>query len=141
MWLYVNARKLCINHFEFLNNIKIGHRMKNDESFCPICGTELDENHFAPASFPGIDQAICCNCEENLGLMFTNFKDKPEAKDGYIVPDNSNRLEEITGRSYLENRLIFYQDVLEYRISQGKDANHDVIKQLRVEIDKIKRSI
>jgi len=115
--------------------------MKNDESLCPICGIQLDDNHFAPASFPGIDQEICCNCEENLGLMFTNFKDKPGTDHGYIVPDNSNRLEEITGRSYLEHRLIYYQNVLDYRISEGKDANLDEIEQLKIEINKIKGDI
>ena len=77
----------------------MGHQetplMKNDESLCPICGMQLDDNHFAPTSFPGIDQEICCNCEENLDLMFSNFKDKPGTDRGYIVPDNSNRLEEI----------------------------------------------
>jgi hypothetical protein len=72
--------------------------MKNDKSFCPICSMKLDDNHFAPASFPGIDQVICCNCEENLGLMFTNFEEKPGTDHGYIVPDNSDRLEAITGR-------------------------------------------
>jgi hypothetical protein len=65
-------------------------------------------------------------------------KDKPRIDHGYIVPDNSNRLEEITGRSYLENRLIYFQDVLDNRILGGKDANLDQIEQLRVEIDKIK---
>ena len=115
--------------------------MKNDESLCPICGMQLDDNHFAPASFPGIDEDICCNCGENLGLMFTNFNNKPGTNHSYIVPDNSDRMEEITGRSYLENRLIYYQDVFDNRISEGKDANLDEIKKLRIEIDKIKEGI
>lgn len=112
--------------------------MKKDASACPICGMQLDDNHFAPASFPGIDQQICCNCEENLSLMFANFEEKPGTGSGYIVPDHSDRLEEITGRAYLENRLIYYQDVLVSRLSEGKDANPDEIKRLKVEIDKIK---
>lgn len=115
--------------------------MKNNEYFCPICSMPLDDNHFAPASFPGIDQPICCNCEENLGLMFTNFEEKPGTDHGYIIPDNSIRLEMITGRSYFENRLIYYQDTLDYRISGEKDENLDAIKQLRQEIEKIKQSI
>lgn len=101
------------------------------ESNCLICGTQLDDNHFAPASFPGIDQNVCCNCDENLGLMFTNFEEKPESNDGYIVPDYSDRLEQITGRSYLENRLIFYQYVLRRRESDGNLPNSDMIKEAK----------
>ena len=73
--------------------------------------------------------------------MFTNFEEKPGTDHGYIVPDNSSRLETITGRSYLENRLIFYQDILDYRISEEKNANLDEIKELSLEIEKIKEGI
>lgn len=59
------------------------------ESNCLICGSQLDDNHFYPATFPGIDQKICCNCDENLGLMFTNFEEKP-GDHGYMVPDYSD---------------------------------------------------
>ncbi len=73
--------------------------------------------------------------------MFTNFNNKPGTNQSYIVPDNSDRIEKITGRSYLENRLIYYQDVLDNRMSEGKDANLDEIEQLRLEIEKIKEGI
>ena len=81
------------------------------ENRCPVCGMLFDNDHFVPTSFPGIDQKICCNCDENLSLMFTNFDDKP-GDHGYIVPDYSDQLEKLTGRSYLENRLLFYKYVL-----------------------------
>lgn len=113
--------------------------MGNDKNECPICGMQLDDNHFTPVSFPGLDQEICCNCDENISLMFTNFEEKPGRDDGYIVPDNSDRLEQITGRSYLKNRLIFYQYVLKKRQSEDKSAN--VIKELKDEIDKITLAI
>lgn len=106
------------------------------ENNCPICGAQLDDNHFAPASFPGIDQNVCCNCDENLGLLFTNFEEKP-GDHGYIVPDYSDRLEQITGRSYLANRLIFYQFVLNQRESGGHLAESETIKALKDEIAKI----
>ena len=67
--------------------------------------------------------------------MFTNFEEKPGGDNGYIVPDNSDRLEQITGRSYLENRLTYFQYVLEKQQSENKPAN--VIKELKDEIDKI----
>ena len=98
---------------------------------------QLDNNHFAPASFPGIDEEICCNCDENLGLMFTNFDNKLSESGGYIVPDNSARLEQITGRSYLENRLIFFKAVLRQRSSERNPSNAEVVKELQVEIEKI----
>ena len=98
---------------------------------------QLDNNHFAPASFPGIDEEICCNCDENLGLMFTNFDEKPGKDDGYIVPDNSSRLEQITGRSYLENRLIFFNAVLRKRTSENDPSKAEVVKELKAEIEKI----
>jgi hypothetical protein len=104
---------------------------------CPICGVQLDNNHFTPATFPGIGQYVCCNCDENLSLMFTNFEQKPGNNDGYIVPDNSDRLEQFTGRSYQENRLIFYQYVLRKRESDGNVANSELIKKLKDEIAKI----
>jgi hypothetical protein len=109
-------------------------------SKCPVCGMVLDNNHFAPASFPGIDQDICCNCDENFGLMFTNFEEKP-GDHGHIVPDYSDRLEQITGRSYLENRLIFYQYILRKRESDGHLANSEMIKELKNEISKITAAI
>ena len=113
--------------------------MENKKNACPICGMQLDDNHFTPVSFPGIEKEICCDCDENISLMFSNFEEKPEGGDGYIVPDNSDRLEQITGRSYLENRLIFYQYVLKKRQSEDNSAN--VIKELKDEIDKITLAI
>lgn len=107
------------------------------ESNCLICGMRLDDNHYFPMTFPGIDKGICCNCDENLGLMFTNFEEKPGRNYGYIVPDNSDRLEQVTGRSYKENRLIFYQYVLRKRQSEGNPSNSEVIKNLKDEISKI----
>jgi hypothetical protein len=101
----------------------------------------LDDNHYFPTTFPGIDQEICCNCDENISLMFTNFEEKPGRNDGYIVPDNSDRLEQVTGRSYKENRLIFYQYVLRKRQSENNPPNSEVIKNLKDEISKIKRAI
>jgi hypothetical protein len=71
--------------------------------------------------------------------MFTNFDEKPGGDDSYIVPDNSDRLEKVTGRSYQENRLIYYQYVLKKRQSEDKPAN--VIKELKDEIDKITLAI
>ena len=114
--------------------------MENKKVDCPICGMQLDNNHFAPVSFPGIDQNICCNCEENIGLMFTNFEEKPGNEASYIVPDNSDRLEQVTGRSYQENRLIFYQYVLEKRQSEDK-SNHAIIKKLKDEIAIIPQAV
>ena len=113
--------------------------MENEKIDCPVCGMQLDDNHFAPSSFPGLDKEICCNCDKNISLMFTNFEEKPGVGDGYIVPDNCDRLEQITGRSYLENRLIFFQHVLRKRQSEDKPAN--VIKELKDEIDKITLAI
>jgi len=110
--------------------------MGDKKKDCPICDMQLDNNHFAPTSFPGIDKEICCNCDKNISLMFTNFGEKP-GNAGYIVPDNSDRLEQVTGRSYLENRLIFYQYVLVKRLSEDKPANADIIKELKDEIAKI----
>jgi hypothetical protein len=107
------------------------------ENNCLICGMQLDDNHFAPASFPAIEQKICCNCDENLSLMFTNFEEKPGKNDGYIVPDYSDRLEQISGRPYLENRLIFYQYVLRKQESDANLANSELIKELKDEIAKI----
>ena len=115
--------------------------MKNQKKDCPVCGMQLDNNHFAPVSFPGIDEEICCNCEENLGLMFTNFDEKPGEAGGYIVPDNSVRLEQITGRSYLENRLIFFKAVLKQRTSEGDPSKAEVVKELTAEIEKINIAI
>jgi hypothetical protein len=113
--------------------------MENDKDNCPLCGIQLDDNHWAPVSFPGIDKEICINCDQNIGLMFSNFEEKPSADGGYIIPDNSDRLELVTGRSYLKNRLIFYQYILKKRQSEDKTAN--VIKELKDEIDKITLAI
>jgi hypothetical protein len=110
--------------------------MKNQKKDCPVCGMKLDNNHFAPASFPGIDEEICCNCDENLGLMFTNFDEKPGEDGGYIVPDNSARLEQITGRSYLENRLIYFKALLRKKTSENDPANAKFVKNLKAEIEK-----
>jgi hypothetical protein len=120
-----------------MNSNFIGDNMKNKGIDCPICGIQLDDNHFFPAAFPGVDQDVCCNCDENLSLMFTNFEEKPGNNDGFIVPDNSDRLEQITGRSYRENRLIFYQYVLRKRESDKNLANSELIKELKDEIVKI----
>ena len=113
--------------------------MENKKNACPICSIQFDKVNFFPTSFPGIEKEICCNCDENISLMFTNFEEKPGVGDGYIVPDNCDRLEQITGRSYLENRLIFFQHVLRKRQSEDKPAN--VIKELEDEIDKIALAI
>ena len=113
--------------------------MENKKSRCPICRMPLDGNHFAPVLFPGIDQEVCCNCDENLGLMFTNFDQKPGTKDdGYIVPDYSDRLHQITGRSYLENRLIFYRYCLKRELEKEKIGNEPEISRMQAEIEKIK---
>jgi hypothetical protein len=114
--------------------------MKNKNCCCSICGFQLDDNHYFPTTFPGIDQEICCNCDENLSLMFTNFEKKPGNNDGYIVPDNSDRIEQVTGRSYLENRLIYFQYVLAKRAEEEKPKS-EVIKDLKDEISKITRAI
>ena len=108
---------------------------------CPICGMPFDNNDFAPVSFPCVEKEICIICDENISLMFTNFEENPGNNDGYIVPDNSYRLEQVTGRSYQENRLIFYQYVLEKRKSEDKSANSEVIKNLKNEISKITLAI
>ena len=115
--------------------------MDNKKNACPLCGMQLDDNHYAPVSFPGIDKEICVNCDNNIGLMFSNFEEKPGEDGGYIVPDNSDRLEQVTGRSYLENRLIYYQCVLGKRQSKDKPANADIIKELKDEIAKITLAI
>ena len=115
--------------------------MRNQKKDCPICGMQLDNNHFSPASFPGIDEEICCNCDENLGLMFTNFDVKPGEIGGYIVPDNSDRLEQITGRSYLENRLFFFKAALRKRTSENDPSKAEVIKELKNKIEKITMAI
>lgn len=113
--------------------------MKNVNIDCPICGMEMDDNHFAPMSFPGIEGQICCNCEENLSLMFTNFDKKP-SDNGYIVPDNSDRLEQITGRTYLENRLLYFFDCVKYQKAR-KIPDDSAIEALKTEIDKITSAI
>ncbi len=111
-------------------------KKKND---CPVCGMELDDLHFTPVSFPGIDKEICCNCDRNIGLMFTNFKEKP-GDGGFTVPDYSDRIEQITGRSYLENRLIFYLDVLRQRKSERNPSKAE-IEEIKAEIEKITLAI
>ena len=114
--------------------------MNNISIDCPICGMEMDDNHFAPASFPGIDVLICCNCEENLSLMFTNFEERPSG-DSYIVPDNSDKIEQITGRSYLENRLLYFLDCIRYRQTNNNPADAATIDNLKTEVEKIKMAI
>lgn len=114
--------------------------MKYESNDCPVCGMPLDDNHFAPAMFPGIDGEICCNCEENLSLMFTNFDHKP-GENGYIVPDNSDQLEQITGRSYQENRLIYFKYCHRMRKAENDPANAETLKELEVEIEKITSAI
>jgi hypothetical protein len=109
--------------------------MENKKNSCPICSIQFDNVNFFPTSFPGIEKEICCDCDKNISLMFTNFDKKPGGDDSYIVPDNSDRLEKVTGRSYLENRLIFFQYVLKKQQSEDKPAN--AIKELKDEIDKI----
>lgn len=108
--------------------------MKKVSKDCPVCGIQLDDNHFAPVLFPGIDNEICCNCCQNLGLMFTNFDKKP-GDNGYIVPDNSYRLEQITGRSYLKNRLLYYENCHRLRKSEKDLANAEVLKELEDELE------
>ena len=115
--------------------------MKNRNNYCPVCGEQMDDNHFTPVSFPGIDEEICCLCDQNISLMFTNFGEKPGGGNGYIVPDNSDRLEQITGRSYLENRLIFYLYCLKKRQSEGNPPDAVVIEELEAEIEKITLAI
>ena len=114
--------------------------MEKEKNACPICGIQMDDNHFIPVSFPCIDEPICCNCDENLGLMFSNFEQRLGA-NGYIVPDNSDRLEQVTGRSYMENRMRFFQDCLRQRQSQGYPVDAEVIKKLKADIQKISLSI
>ena len=114
--------------------------MEDKTKNCPICGMQIDDNHFFPTSFPGIDDKICINCDQNISLMFTNFDERPEG-NGYIVPDNSDRLQEVTGRSYLENRLIYYQYVLGKLQSEVNPSNVDLIKEIKEEITKITQSI
>lgn len=114
--------------------------MRKEKNDCPICGFQIDDNHFIPVSFPGIDEPICCNCDENLGLMFTNFEEKP-GDDGYIVPDNSDQLEQLTGRPYIENRLLYFLDCLRQRQSQGYPTESEIIIKLRADIEKISLSI
>jgi hypothetical protein len=113
--------------------------MKNINYACPICSIQFDDLNFIPTSFPGIEKEICCDCDKNISLMFTNFDEKPGGDDSYIVPDNSDRLEKLTGRSYQENRLIFYQYVLKKQQSEDKPAS--AIKELKDEIDKITLAI
>jgi hypothetical protein len=110
--------------------------MENRKNNCPICGIQMDDNHFTPVSFPGIGEPICCNCKENLGLMFTNFENKP-GDNGYIAPDNSERLEVITRRAYIENRLIYFLDCLCQQESKGDIADAEVIKTLKADIEKM----
>ena len=113
--------------------------MENKKIACPICSIQFDKVNFFPTSFPGIEKEICFDCDKNISLMFTNFDEKPEGDDYFIVPDHSNRLELVTGRSYLENRLLFYEYVLKKRQSEDNSAN--VIKELKDEIVKITLAI
>lgn len=114
--------------------------MGTKKVYCPICGIPLDDNHFSPSFFHGIDDPICCNCDENLSLMFTNFEKGP-GDEGYIVPDNSGRLEQITGRSYLENRLIFLMHCLKERQISGDSPGDKDIEGLKAEIEKVHLAI
>lgn len=117
-----------------------GAVMGTENNDCPICGIPLDDNHFYPSSFPGIDDPICCNCDENLSLMFTNFEKGP-GDEGFIVPDNSVRLKQITGRSYLENRLIFLLHCLKKRQFSGDLPGDKSIERLKAEVEKVYRAI
>ncbi|RPH49567.1 MAG: hypothetical protein EHM85_13390 [Desulfobacteraceae bacterium] len=114
--------------------------MENKKNDCPFCGEQMDDNHFASTSFPGIDEPICCNCNENLRLMFTYFEKYP-SDNGYVFPDNSDRLEQVTGRTYLENRLLFYLYYIKKRKLEGKPVDAEEIGNLEAEIEKISLAI
>jgi hypothetical protein len=109
--------------------------LNNAEHLCPICGMPFDDQHFESVKCPYLPENICCNCDENLGLMFTNFVEKPSGK-GYIEPDFSDRLAELTGRSYLQNRLLFYQACVE----KWSEDSQKVV-ELTAEIESIRQSI
>ncbi len=114
--------------------------MGNKDNVCLLCGVQMDDNHFIPATFPGIDEPICCNCNENLKLMFNNFEERP-GKTGYIVPDYSERLKKITGRSYLENKFLYFQHRLQLSQSKNSPSNAEDINKLKSEIRKISQFI
>ena len=115
--------------------------MENEKNACPICSIQFDNVNFFWTLFPGIEKEICCDCDKNISLMFTNFDEKPGGDDSYIVPDNSDRIEQVTGRSYLENRLIFYQHVLKKRQLEDTHAHANIIKECKDEIAKITLAI
>jgi hypothetical protein len=116
--------------------------MKNKIKNCPICRIPLDDNHYAPVSFPIIEVEICCNCYKNLSLMFTNFEEEPGTDGhGYIMPDYSDRLREVTGRSYQENRLVYYEYCLERESRRKKRDGENASGKLKAEIEKIRAKL
>jgi hypothetical protein len=114
--------------------------MKSDKGRCPVCDMPMDDNHFTPVSSLIFSESICCNCHENISLMFVNFQEKPGNR-GYIVPDHCERLEKISGRSYLENRLIFYCERLKTRQDMGDRADSLEVRKLKAETEKIAMAI
>lgn len=114
--------------------------MENQKKDCPICGAQMDDNHFTPVLFPGIDEPICCNCDEDWRLVFNNIEKSPGDND-YIAPYYSDRLEQITGRPYIETMLLYFQDCLRQWEFQGDKADAEVIKRLKAEIENISQSI
>jgi len=112
-------------------------RTESKGDLCPVCSVVLDEGYFSPQQNPWLEKEICEFCNYNISLMFTNFELSPGLEDdGYIVPDWSDRLSELTGRSYLENRLLYYQDFFKSSLANKRDSTE--IESISEEVAKIK---
>jgi hypothetical protein len=91
---------------------------------CPICENSQIER-FVSSRVAGCE--ICSDCDYFIDLGFSNYDEQPEQ---YLYPVSwvYDRLHTLTGRSYLQNKIIWLNEVvesLEVLIAPGTDARKD----------------
>ena len=84
-------------------------KFNNLTAACPVCENSLIEQ-FVPSTVA--DCEICIDCDYFIGLGFSNYDDQPEQ---YLYPVSwiYDRLHTLTGRSYLQSKVIWLNEVVE----------------------------
>lgn len=124
-------------------------KAKSLTSPCPICEHSLIER-FVPSSVA--DCEICIDCDYFIGLGFSNYDEKPEQ---YLYPVSwvYDRLQTLTGRSYLQCKRLWLDEVvesLEVLIASGTDACKDFqsrrqmtpeksLHEIRLDIERVEK--
>ena len=106
-------------------------KINNLTAACPVCENSLIEQ-FVPSTVA--DCEICIDCDYFIGLGFSNYDDQPEQ---YLYPVSwiYDRLQTLTGRSYLQCKRLWLDEVVEsldVLIASGTDSCKDSLSRRQI---------